>query len=324
MSFKQNYTNHFKPSLDPFGGRGKQGGLTHGGQYSVDYIVDEGAQKKNKAKIVPFLKDSPPIKTPVPTKKEKARMQNASGKSFKNIVSGNEREEIREYLKGYTCFTKAKDGYPDPCNNMHAMWQVSQGNCEGANDALKKLQRCSESYYGDASTSDGAKKNLKACTRQEIDLSGLGSALDKKRKNEILMGYAAQYRNQLEENKAQCELNRVEDGGFTYGCMQEEADNFNPQANREDGSCKFSPESSQPDGTFYENQTEIEDAIQPFLGGYDGGANYGGSGGNDIYIPPKQAGFSMNPLFVIGAIVIAGLVMFMANKRPAQQTIQTV
>ena len=32
----------------------------------------------------------------------------------------------------------------------------------------------------------------------------------------------------------------------------------------------------------------------------------------------------MNPLFVIGAIVIAGLVMFMANKRPAQQTIQTV
>ena len=46
MSFKQNYTNLFKPSRDPFGGRGKQGGLTHGGQYSVDYIVDEGAQKK--------------------------------------------------------------------------------------------------------------------------------------------------------------------------------------------------------------------------------------------------------------------------------------
>lgn len=323
MSFKQNYTNLFKPSRDPFGGRGKQGGLTHGGQYSVDYIVDEGAQKKNKAKIVPFLKDSPPIKTPVPTKKEKARMQNASGKSFKNIVSGNEREEIREYLKGYTCFTKAKDGYPDPCNNMHAMWQVSQGNCEGANDALKKLQRCSESYFGDASTSDGASKNLKACTRQEIDLSGLGSSLDKKKKNEILMGYAAQYRNQLEENKAQCELNRVQGGEFTYGCMEEEADNYNPQANREDGSCKFPVESPQADGTFYENQGEIEGAIQPFLDGYDGGANYGGSGGNEIYIPPKQAGVSMNPLLIIGALVVAGLVMFMAN-RPAPQITQTV
>ena len=41
-------------------------------------------------------------------------MRNASGKTFKNIVSSEEREEIREYLKGYTCFTKAKDGYPDP------------------------------------------------------------------------------------------------------------------------------------------------------------------------------------------------------------------
>ena len=250
-------------------------------------------------------------------------MQNASGESFKNIVSPAEREEIREYLTGYTCFGKPKDGYPDPCNNMHAMWQVSQGNCEGANDALKKLQRCSESYYGDASTSDGAIKNLKACTRQEIDLSGLGSSLDKKRKNEILMEIAARFRDRLNENKAQCELNRVQGGEFTYGCMQEEAENYNPQANREDGTCKFSTESPEVDGTFYENQAEIEGAIQPFLGGYDGGADYIADT-RPVEFPTKQAGFSMNPLLIIGALAVAGLVMFMVNRKPAPQPIQTV
>jgi hypothetical protein len=341
MSFKQNLPSTFRPAIDTFGGRGNQGGLTHGGQYSVDYILAEDA-KKNKAKITPFLKDTPPVATPVPTKQEKARMRtesvatpvpkkqekarmrNASGESFKNIVSGNEREEIRELLKGYSCFTKPKDGYYENCNGLHAMWQVSQGNCEGANDALDKLQRCADSFFGDASTSDGAKNNLEACTNRKIDLSGVSSSLDKKKKNEILMGYAAQYRSQLEANKKQCELNRVEGGGFTYGCMQEEAENYNPQANREDGSCKFSIESPQPDGTFYENQGLIDEAIQPYLDGYDKGANYGGTVTMPAEFPPqKQAGFSMNPLLLIGALVVAGLVMFMAN-RPAPQITQTV
>ena len=54
MSFKENKPSIFKPALDPFRGRGKQGGLTHGGQYSVDYILAEDA-KKNKAKITAFF-----------------------------------------------------------------------------------------------------------------------------------------------------------------------------------------------------------------------------------------------------------------------------
>jgi hypothetical protein len=322
MSFKQNYTNLFRPALDPFGGRGKQGGLTHGGQYSVDYVVAEGSQKKNKAKITPFLKDTPPVRTPLPTKQEKARMRNASGNSFKNIVSGKEKEEIREYLKGFTCFTQAKEGYPDPCNGMHAKWQVSQGNCEGANDALESLQRCAAGFYGDLQT------NLKACTNQQINLSGLGSALDKNRKGKYLKEMAAKYYSELKANQEQCELNRVEGGAYTYGCMQEEADNFNPQANREDGSCKFSQESQDVDGTFDENQGMIDGAIAPFLDGSEGGSQYDSSPYGTMPImpavQPRQAGFSMNPLFVIGAIAIAGLVMFMANRRPAPQTVQTV
>jgi hypothetical protein len=333
MSFKENKPSRFKPALDPFGGRGKQGGLTHGGQYSVDYIVAEDSQKKNKAKIVPFLKDTPPVATPVPTKQEKARMRsesvatpvrkkkhtasmkNASGESFKNIVSSKEREEIRELLKGYTCFTQPKAGYPDNCNGMHAMWQVSQGNCEGADSALGRLKRCAEGFFGDEVT------NLKACTNQNIDLGGIGSWMDKKKKGKILKDYAAQYYGDLEKNKKQCELNRVQGGEYVYGCMIEEADNYNPQANREDGSCKFSPESPQPDGTFYENQPQINDAIQPYLDGYDGGANYGGDIRMPAEFPTKQAGFSLNPLLLIGAIVVAGLVMFMINK-PAPQITQ--
>ena len=347
MSFLENKPTTFKPAIDPFGGRGKQGGLTHGGQYSVDYVLAEEA-KKNKAKITPFLKDTPPVSTPVPTKQEKARMrsesvatpkpkkqkkarmQNASGESFKN-VSGKEREEIREYLKGYTCFTKPKDGYPDPCNGMHAKWQVDQGNCEGGQSAIDKLQRCAESFYGDPDTGDGAKKNVKACTRQEIDLN---NSLEKKKTNEILMEYSVQYRNELEQKVEACYASREQgvtpaSGNFTYGCMAEEADNYNPQANVENGSCTFSPASFQPDGTFYENQGEINDAVQPY---FDGNLPLGDP--NIKYAPPqsyppsyepqvKQGGFSMNPLLIIGALAAAGLVMFMIN-RPAPQPIQAV
>jgi hypothetical protein len=318
MSFKQNYTKLFRPALDPFGGRGKQGGLTHGGQYSVDYVVTDASPKINKAKTTPFLKETAPVSTPLPTKKEKARMRNASGKTFKSFVTGQEREEIREYLKGFTCFTKAKDGYPDPCNGMHAMWQVSQGNCEGANEALDKLQKCAAGFYGDLQA------NLRACTNQQIDLSGLGSAIDKNRKGKYLKEMAAQYLQDLKNNKNQCELNRVEGGAYTYGCMNENADNYNPQANREDGSCKFSQESQDVDGTFDENQPQIDDAIQPFLDGYDGGANYGGDIGMPAGSPTKQAGFSMNPLFLFGVLAIAGLLVFVANRKSAPQVTQSV
>jgi len=110
--------------------------------------------------------------------------------------------------------------------------------------------------------------------------------------------------------------------------MVEEADNYNPQANVEDGSCKFSPESPQPDGTFYENQAQIDAAIQPYLEGNlalgDAGINYAPPQTPSYQPPLKKAGFTMNPLLIIGVLAVAGLVMFIANKRPAPQITQAV
>ena len=37
----------------------------------------------------------------------------------------------------------------------------------------------------------------------------------------------------------------------------------------------------------------------------------------------KNTNFGGNPLIIVGAIALAGLLMFMANKRPAPQPIQT-
>ena len=74
MSFKSNKTTAFRPAIDPFRGRGEEDGLTHGGQYSVDYVVTDKPRRKS-AKSTPskptsFLKDAPPVATPRPSKKK--------------------------------------------------------------------------------------------------------------------------------------------------------------------------------------------------------------------------------------------------------------
>ena len=120
----------------------------------------------------------------------------------------------------------------------------------------------------------------------------------------------------------------IEDGSCLFpvmGCRQGNAQNYNPNANIEDGSCIF-----EVDGAFNENEGEIDDAIDPFLDGNSvgeypqdgnsGGGNYGST--NPVYAPTKQAGFTTNPLLIIGALAVAGIVIFMANRRPAPQIAQ--
>ena len=120
MSFKQNKPSPFMPSLDPFGGRGTQGGLNHGGQYSVDFILNQAPKaqisRPSQSGRASYLNDAPPVPAPRPTRRKSARgqMKSATGQ-FKNIVSAKEKEELRELLKGYTCFRKPKDGFFESC-----------------------------------------------------------------------------------------------------------------------------------------------------------------------------------------------------------------
>lgn len=322
MSFKSSKSTPFKPAIDPFKGRGEEGGLTHGGQYSVDYVVTDKPRRKS-AKSTPskptsFLKDAPPVATPRPTAQEEKRMRNASGDTFKNlVVSGKEREEIRELLKGYTCFKQPKEGYLDNCNGVHASWQVAQGKCELANTALDRLRKCEDGFFGDDI------ENLKRCTNYQVSLGGITSFADKKRKGEYLREMAGKYRRELEENVVTCKANRVEGGQYTYGCMEETASNYNPQANVEDGSCKFDVISQQPDGYFEENQDVIDQAIDPYLDGQgEGGLPYMDTRMGMPDMAPKQAGFSFgNPLLIVAVVAVAGIVMFMAN-RPQPQIVQ--
>lgn len=315
MSFKQNTKSPFRPSIDPFKGRGEQGGLTHGGQYSVDYVLD--APKKAKrptrqqiASKTSFLRDTPPVSAPRPTKKEVDKMKSAAG-DFKNIVTGQEREEIRELLKGYTCFKQPKEGYLDNCGGTHASWQVAQGKCEQqqVGNALDKLQKCAQGYFGDEV------ENLKRCTNYQLDLGGIGSFADKKRKGEYLKEMAGKYLRELEQNIVTCKASRQEGGQFVYGCMDERATNYSPNANVEDGTCEFDPISLQPDGAFDNNAAQIDSLIDPYLRGEDGdlGQSY-----TPIDLDTKQAGFGVNnPMLLIGALAVAGLVIFMANRKPA-------
>ena len=262
------------------------------------------------------MKDAPPVAAPRPTAEEKSKMRQASGDAFKNIVTGKEREEIRELLKGYTCFKQPKEGYLDNCNGIHASWQVSQGKCELADDALDKLRKCEDGFFGDDV------ENLKRCTNYQVSLGGITSFADKKRKGEYLREMAGKYRRELEQNVVTCKANRVEGGQFTYGCMEETASNYNPQANVEDGTCKFDVISQQPDGYFQQNQDVIDQAIDPYLDGQgEGGLPYADTR-MGMPVAPKKAGLSFgNPLLIVAVVAVAGIVMFMAN-RPQPQIVQ--
>lgn len=333
MSFKTNQSSPFMPSLDPFGGRGTQGGLNHGGQYSVDFILNQEPKaqisRPSQSGRASYLNDAPPVPAPRPTRRKSARgqMKNTTGK-FKNIVTGKEKEEIRELLKGYTCFRQPKEGFLDTCNGLHAMYQVSQGRCELGQPALEKLDKCSSGYFGDE------KETLDRCTNYAMDFPFLSTALDKKNMGKYLISQAKKYKNELSNAINECKAKRDSGGQYIYGCMQEEADNYNPQANVDDGSCKFSYESPQPDGTFDQNQGVIDQAIDPYL---EGMQNLEALERQQILrqqqaledemrlgVEPQRAQiFGGNPLIIVGAIALAGLLMFMANKRPAPQPIQT-
>lgn len=334
MSFKTNKSSPFMPSSDPFGGRGTQGGLNHGGQYSVDFILNQEQKaqisRPSQSGRASYLNDAPPVPAPRPTRRKSARgqMKNATGQ-FKNIVSGKEKEEIRELLKGYTCFRKPKDGFFESCPNGHAMYLVGQGKCEQGQSALDRLDKCSNGFFGDE------KQTLEKCTNYKMDFPFWSTALDKKNMGKYLISQAKKYKNELANAINECKAKRDSGNLYTYGCMQEEADNYNPQANVEDGSCKFSYESPEPDGTFDQNQGVIDQAIDPYLDGMQTlealerqqilrqqQAQQAAMAYPDVE-PQKAQIFGGNPLIIVGAIALAGLLMFMANKRPAPQPIQT-
>ena len=174
MSFKNNIGSPFRPAVDPFGGRGRSAGLNHGGQYSVDYVVEKPkTTRKQKPRTAPtsgqrpFMRSAPPVAAPRPTKQEVAKMKSASGiddvsvdnENFVNL-SGNKKRDIERGLARYTCVKTAHgSGNEDSCNGFHAIWQASNVKNCGAPviaSARLKLDQCAGAQGGDvAQCTDG-------------------------------------------------------------------------------------------------------------------------------------------------------------------------
>lgn len=343
MSFKLNIGSPFQPSLDPFGGRGKQAGLNHGGQYSVDYVVKEPTKKAKRTTKVkpqggqrPFMRSAPPVAAPRPTKQEVDKMKSASGiddvsvdnENFVNL-SGNNKRKVEKGLAMYTCAKTAHgSGSEDRCNGYHAIWQAREVKNCGAPviaQAKLKLDQCAGAQGDDVSQ----------CTSGLMQYSGL----NKRQTRLYIQEVAGRWRNELENAVDACRLsegtNGDRDDTTIYGCTQSSALNYNPAANFNDGSCEFGDDQTPPDGNFDElddlinqklasfldglqgNQTPTggEDSFQDQIDYGDSGAYLGGS--KDFYETPQKAGIGgMNPLLIIGFVAVAGLVVFMANRKP--------
>ena len=236
MSFKKSTGDRFRPSIDPFGGRGAvKGGLSHGGAYNVDYVIDKSAQKKRRKgkaqgglgrEVRSFLSDAPPVVAPQPTAQEEARMRSATGENenyFKNIVTGTNKEQIREALKGYTCFRKAQEGYVEDCGGIHAMYQVQElGNCRAGAEPLDKLQKCADGTF-----------SFGRCVNFRLD--------ENNSRENYLRDIAGQYASELEDAISSCVAAAVD---FKYGCTDESATNFDPDADADNGSCVFEGQSA--------------------------------------------------------------------------------
>ena len=309
MSFKKSTGDRFRPSIDPFGGRGVvKGGLSHGGAYNVDYVIDKSAQKKRRKgkaqgglgrEVRSFLSDAPPVVAPQPTAQEEARMRSATGENenhFKNIVTGANKEQIREALKGFTCFRQAQEGYVEDCGGIHAMWQVKErGNCEAGAEPLDKLQKCADGTF-----------SFGRCVNFRLD--------ENNSRENYLRDIAGQYASELEDAISSCVATAVD---FKYGCTDESATNFDSDADAGDGSCVFEGQSSDDSTgeTSQEANGDFPDAsmpppvngdfpeLQPFPS--DNMNKAGVLGGT-------------NPLAIIGFVAIAAVILVMANRKPAQ------
>ena len=355
MSFKNNIGDSFLPSIDPFGGRGDEGGLNHGGQYDVEYIVEnlnKGTKrpqatarptanravrrKSAKAGQRPFMRSTPPVAAPKPTKSEMARMKSATGvddvsvdnEDFVN-VSGAKKKEIERGLADYTCW-RVWDGGGQNCAS-HARWELQQGRCQSpvVSVAKQRLEACTRAQ--------GNPDDVAKCTKGRVNYSD--SALsDKKGRRLHVQGTAKNWLADLESEVDACLLkqqmgaggNGGGGGGQTiYGCMDSDALNYNPSATYNRG-CEYADESENADGSFDDTSGDINaklDELFTRLGSLElGGAPSVGapSGGMPTpansyaydydYAQSSVGGSSMNPLLIGGLVLVVGLAVFMINK----------
>ncbi len=349
MAFKTNIRDPFLPPEDSFGGRGKEKGLNHGGQYDVTYIVDnlnKGARKsapsasrrtatKRQAPQRgerPFLQSSPPVASPRPTTQEKSRMRNVVGvddvsvdnENFVNL-SGNTKKDIERGLAIRSC-VKGAEG--DNCNGFHAQWQASIGNCSASviSSARSVLERCKRAQGGDVSW----------CTSGLVSYSGLS----KKGRREYVQEVATLWLREL-NNEVQTCLDKKQTGtdggngqqgsGTIYGCMDENALNYNPEATYNQD-CDYMEESDDANGNFPDNeqQGEIQAQINALFDAVKGlGERQAsqtapatpqpdmGAGYYDPYASqPQTAGIGgrIDPLMIGGIVLVAGLAIFLLNQ----------
>lgn len=349
MSFKLNIRDPFLPSTDSFGGRGNQAGLNHGGQYSVDYVLDEPKRKPApRAKKValkkptggqrPFMRSAPPVAAPRPTKQEMKKMKSATGLNDVSVDNENyvdflgigltnkEKKEIEKGLAIYTCAKTAHgSGSEDRCNGFHAIWQAGQVKNCGAPviaQAKQKLDRCAGAQGPD----------VDQCTSGKADYKGA----DKKKTRLYVQEVANKWRRELNAAVESCRLGTQGNGerndNTIYGCTNRDALNFNPSATYDDGSCSFGDDDTPIDGNFDQLDDLINQKLAAFLDGLQGNTTPTGgedSFGNEMpygapqtdpaaFQQPAQAGIlgNVNPLVLVGIVALAGLAVFMAQKKP--------
>jgi len=346
MSFKNNTGDSFLPSIDPFGGRGESGGLNHGGQYDVEYIVEnlnKGTRTPNatarptanravrrksaKAGQRPFMRSTPPVATPKPTKQEIARMKSATGvddvsvdnEDFVN-VSGAKKKEIERGLADYTCW-RVWDGGGQNCAS-HARWELQQGRCNApvVSVAKQRLEACTRAQ--------GNPDDVAKCTKGRVNYQD-NAFSDKKGRRLHVQGTAKNWLADLESEVDACLLKQQmggNGGGNTiYGCMDEDALNYDPTATFNRG-CEYIDESDDVDGGFDDNSPDINaklDELFERLGSLEfGNAPSGGamptpsdSYAYDYdYAQSSVGGSSMNPLLIGGIVLVVGLAIFMINQ----------
>lgn len=356
MAFINNQQDPFRPSVDPFGGRGTQKqGLNHGGQYTVDYIVDGLKKSQQKASAptpsrntsaqngqTPYLRNSPPVAAPKPTKVEEAKMKNVVGvddvstdnEKFVNIVSGSTKQKIEEGLADYTCWRVWQGGGKN-CN-YPARWALSQGDCNhgGIAIAKQKLEECTRAQ--------GNPDDVAKCTKGKVVYSQFGA--DKRGRRLHVQETAKNWLNELESDVQSCLLKKQQSSGneqnqsgyeqgcpsgTVYGCTEDTAINYDRCATYDDGSCEFGAESEGIDGTFGIDTGGIQKQLDSLFSQVQQLASIKESAtprptpqpmmDETYYTDTTQASTSggMNPLVIGGIVLIAGLALFLMNQKPA-------
>lgn len=348
MAFKNNLREPFLNSIDPFGGRGiKTQGLNHGGQYSVDYIVDglkqtqrRGAKSPTQGQT-PYLRNSPPVASPRPTNAEEKKMKNVVGvddvstdnENFVN-VSGNKKKEIERGLADYTCW-RVWDGGGQNCSD-HARFALQNGRCNAGviATARQRLDACTRAQ--------GNPDDVAKCSAGRVNYSD-NAFSDRKGRREHVQKTARNWLNELDSEIDKCLLSRQQGGqggssgggqndsgyqtdcpsGTVYGCTDDTAINFDRCATVDNGSCSFGEESTDVDGTFGIDTTEIQNQIDALFSAVkDLTVNQQAPRQSDVLMPEDygqvqtaSVGGKINPVIVGGIVLVVGLAIFLMNQK---------